>query len=98
MLATGLDGWCEAHQEPCGDKQQEHAEADFQFSLRSLVCKAGTEGPRGRLAAIGVRHLLPGITDNVKAREHARIIPGWRPMVAPVPKQGRKGVGGSSVR
>jgi hypothetical protein len=37
-------------------------------------------------AAIEVRRLFPGITDNAKAREHARIIAGWRPMVAPVPK------------
>jgi hypothetical protein len=42
-------------------------------------------------AAIEVRRLFPGITDNAKAREHARIIAGWRPMVAPVPKRSRRG-------
>jgi hypothetical protein len=31
-------------------------------------------------AAIEVRRLFPGITDNVKAREHARIIAGWQPL------------------
>jgi hypothetical protein len=34
-------------------------------------------------AAIEVRHLFPGITDNVKARACARTIAGWTP--APLP-------------
>jgi len=34
-------------------------------------------------AAIEVRRLFPGITDNAKAREHARIIAGWTPLAAP---------------
>jgi hypothetical protein len=42
-------------------------------------------------AAIEVRRLFAGITDNAKAREHARTIAGWRPMVAPAPKRSRKG-------
>jgi hypothetical protein len=40
-------------------------------------------------AAIEVRRLFPGITDNVKAREHARIIAGWRPL-PPRPSKSRK--------
>jgi hypothetical protein len=38
-------------------------------------------------AAIEVRRRFPGIIDNAKAREHARIIAGWTPLpvrVAPV--------------
>jgi hypothetical protein len=35
-------------------------------------------------AAIEVRRLFPGITDNEKARVHARTIAGWKPL--PVPK------------
>ncbi|MDX6622003.1 MAG: hypothetical protein QOK36_4389 [Gaiellales bacterium] len=35
-------------------------------------------------AAIEVRRLFPGITDNAKARTHARIIAGWQPLPAPV--------------
>ena len=36
-------------------------------------------------AAIEVRRLFPGITDNAKARECARTIAGWRPApVAPM--------------
>jgi hypothetical protein len=34
-------------------------------------------------AAIEVRRLFPGITDNVKARAYARTITGWKP--PPVP-------------
>jgi hypothetical protein len=37
-------------------------------------------------AAIEVRRLFPGITDNVKAREHARIIAGWQPL-PPLPSK-----------
>ena len=41
----------------------------------------------GELSAmIELRRHFPGITDNVKARECARTIAGWRPMpVAPAP-------------
>jgi hypothetical protein len=35
-------------------------------------------------AAIELRRLFPGITDNAKARLHARIIAGWLPSSAPV--------------
>jgi len=37
-------------------------------------------------AAIELRRLFPGITDNAKARECARTIAGWSPLPAPVPK------------
>jgi hypothetical protein len=40
-------------------------------------------------AAIEVRRLFPGITDNAKAWEHARIIAGWQPL-APRPSKSRK--------
>ena len=33
-------------------------------------------------AAIEVRRLFPGITDNVRARECARTIAGWKPLAA----------------
>jgi hypothetical protein len=35
-------------------------------------------------AAIEVRRLFPGVTDNEKARAHARTIAGWKPLPAPV--------------
>jgi hypothetical protein len=31
-------------------------------------------------AAIELRRLFPGITDNVQARECARVIAGWKPL------------------
>ena len=37
-------------------------------------------------AAIELRRLFPGITDNAKARECVRIIVGWTPLPPPVPK------------
>jgi hypothetical protein len=40
-------------------------------------------------AAIEVRRLFPGITDNAKAREHARIIARWRPLPPLPPKPPR---------
>ena len=33
-------------------------------------------------AAIEVRRLFPGITDNAEARACARTIPGWKPLPA----------------
>jgi hypothetical protein len=41
-------------------------------------------------AAIELRRLFPGITDNAKARECARAIAGWTPLPAPVPKAPRQ--------
>jgi hypothetical protein len=41
-------------------------------------------------AAIELRRLFPGITDNAKARECARAIAGWTPLPAPVPKVPRR--------
>ena len=37
-------------------------------------------------AAVELRRLFPGITDNAKARECARIIAGWTPLPAAVSK------------
>jgi hypothetical protein len=37
-------------------------------------------------AAIELRRLFPGITDNAKARECARSIAGWQPLVKPLKK------------
>ena len=34
-------------------------------------------------AAIEVRRLFPGITDNAKARTQARMIAGWQPLPVP---------------
>jgi hypothetical protein len=35
-------------------------------------------------AAVELRRLFPGITDNAKARLHARTIAGWMPLPTPV--------------
>ncbi len=41
-------------------------------------------------AAIELRRLFPGITDNAKARECAQAIAGWTPLPATVPKAPRR--------
>jgi len=42
---------------------------------------------RGELsAAIELRRLFPGITDNVQARECARTIAGWKPLPTVKPR------------
>jgi hypothetical protein len=38
------------------------------------------------LAAIELRRLFPGITDNAKARLHARTIVGWQPLPPKAPR------------
>jgi hypothetical protein len=40
-------------------------------------------------AAVELRRLFPGVTDNAEARECARTIAAWRPLTVPV----RSGVG-----
>ena len=35
-------------------------------------------------AAIEVRRLFPGVTDNAKAMAHARVIAGWKPFTVPM--------------
>lgn len=37
-------------------------------------------------AAVELRRLFPGITDNAQARAHARTIAGWKPLALP-PRQ-----------
>jgi hypothetical protein len=34
-------------------------------------------------AAVELRRLFPGVTDNVQARECARVIAGWKPLAPP---------------
>jgi hypothetical protein len=39
-------------------------------------------------AAVEIRRLFPGITDNVQARECARTIAGWNPLPVPLKVSG----------
>jgi hypothetical protein len=41
-------------------------------------------------AAVELRRLFPGITDNENARRCARSIASWGPLPAPVPKASRR--------
>jgi hypothetical protein len=46
-------------------------------AIRAVLDQAGELS-----AAIEVRRLFPGITDNAEARECARTIAGWKPLPA----------------
>jgi hypothetical protein len=41
-------------------------------------------------AAVELRRLFPGITDNEKAREYARTIAGWQPLPVKQPASRRR--------
>ncbi len=49
-------------------------------------------------AGIELRRLFPGITDGARAREMARVIAGWKPVSAPVPRRVRGSGRGSSTQ
>ena len=53
---------------------------------KAAAIRAAYEQDGELSAAIEVRRLFPGITDNAKARECARTIAGWTPLPDPVPK------------
>jgi hypothetical protein len=48
---------------------------DVATAIRALLDEQGELS-----AAIELRRLFPGITDNAKAREHVRTIAGWKPL------------------
>jgi hypothetical protein len=48
-------------------------------------------------AAIELRRLFPGITDNENARRCARSIASWSPLLVPVPKAPRRSRKGRSA-
>jgi hypothetical protein len=54
--------------------QQKTAEANARSPLFGRPTELSSQ------AAIEVRRLFPGITDNAKARECARTIAGWKPL------------------
>jgi hypothetical protein len=62
------------------------------LSAKPMLPRSAPFPSKGEMsAAIEVRRLFPGITDNAKAQEHAGAIAGWKRMVAPVRKRSRKG-------
>jgi hypothetical protein len=56
----------------------------FVITEADAVAIRTTFEQRGEFAAaIELRRLFPGITDNTRARECARTIAGWRPLPRP---------------
>jgi hypothetical protein len=95
-LATGYEGGREAAAEggPPTFRIQEavlaaatplpHPRAMFSVTEAEAALIRTAFDERGELsAAVELRRIFPGITDNAKARECARIIAGWSPVVRP---------------
>ncbi len=67
-----------------GPARRSHAPAMFTVSDAEAAAIRTAFEDQGELsAAIEVRRLFPGITDNVKARACARTIAGWTPPSVP---------------
>jgi hypothetical protein len=65
-----------------------HAAAMFTVTeAEAAAIRAAFEQGGELAAAVELRRLFPGVTDNVEARECARTIAGWRPL--PVRQDGR---------
>jgi hypothetical protein len=62
-----------------------HAPAMFVVTGAEAAAIRAVFEHRGELsAAIELRRLFPGITDNAQAEECARIIAGWKPLPVPL--------------
>jgi hypothetical protein len=64
-----------------------HAQAMFVVTEADTAAIRTAFDEGGELsAAVELRRRFPGITDNARARECARTIAGWQPIVVPPPK------------
>ena len=64
----------------------------------AAVIRAAFEQDGEMSAGVELRRLFPGITDGARAREMARVITGWKPVSAPVPRRVRGSGRGSSTQ
>jgi hypothetical protein len=71
-----------------------HAPGMFVVTEEDAAAIRAAFDQRGELsAAVELRRLFPGITDNARAREWARAIAGWKPLPMaprPVRRRGRE--------
>jgi hypothetical protein len=75
----------------CGPRS--HAPAMFVVSEAEAAAIRAAFDRGGELsAAVELRRLFPGVTDNVQARERVRVIAGWMPLPPRLPSlpRGRK--------
>jgi hypothetical protein len=64
-----------------GDSPRPHAPRMFVVNETEAAAIRSAFDRGGELsAAVELRRLFPGITDNAQARECARIIAGWKPI------------------
>jgi hypothetical protein len=75
-----------------------HASATFVVSeAEAAAIRAAFEQCGESAAAVELRRLLPGVTDNAEARECARTIAGWKPLsVTPRSAHGSGWAGGTT--
>ena len=68
-----------------------HAPCMFVVTEAEAAAIRATFEQQGELsAAIELRRLFPGITDNVQARECVRVIAGWQPLPPHPPRRFRR--------
>ena len=74
-----------------GHAPRHHAPCMFVVTEAEAAAIRATFEQQGELsAAIELRRLFPGITDNVQARECARVIAGWQPLPPRPPRRLRQ--------
>jgi hypothetical protein len=56
---------------------------------KAAAIRAAFEQRSEFAAAVELRRLFPGVTDNAEARVCARTIAAWKPLAAPVRRVGR---------
>jgi hypothetical protein len=67
-----------------------HAPAMFVVSeIEAAAIRTAFEQSGELAAAVELRRLFPGVTDNAEARECARVIAGWMPLPPQPPRLGR---------
>jgi hypothetical protein len=77
-----------------GDSPRPHAPRMFVVSEAEAAAIRSAFDRGGELsAAVELRRLFPGITDNVQAQKCARIIAGWKPLAVAPPRPTPRGEG-----
>ena len=83
--------WAREIRQLAGHAPRHHAPCMFVVTEAEAAAIRATFEQQGELsAAIELRRLFPGITDNVQARECARVIACWQPLPSRPPRRLRQ--------
>ena len=69
-----------------GPGRRHHAEMFTVSAAEAAAIRTAFEQQGELSAAIELRRLFPGVTDNVQARECARVTAGWKPLPTRPPR------------